>query len=286
LTLATSSVGFSADSTLIGAIDENHQLQVWTMTGKQIPITRTNQRYADFGFSPTGNTIYAYTTTGSVTVWNARSGQRVSDYAGLGPDITSVEYDGDERLLAVVSGPGYSPAPHLMTVISVAQRSGPLLSVSSSNVLSEPSFSDDGSLVMFGRAGSSTQVYQIGNSERVFDVDRLEDAFRFAPGLERFIVEEDDGKMALRLTATGALVATLGDWDDAAVFDAVSNTIAVSTDAGKVRLYHADNGEPIRVLNGHSGRIDQVSFVTVDGDRLLVTSGEDGVVRTWSVSDR
>ena len=59
--------------------------------------------------------------------------------------------------------------------------------------------------------------------------------------------------------------------------------IATASDDGTARLWSAKSGDQLAVLRGHGGGVVRVAF-TAD-DKRLVTSGEDGTLRVWRVSE-
>ena len=110
-------------------------------------------------------------------------------------------------------------------------------------------------------------------------------------GLER---GPDDATMIIMTGLEGARV-----WDlkqrstrfvlhhGAAALDAVANhrgtLIATASSDGTARLYSAKSGEELAVLRGSDEGVSRVAFT--GDDKRLVTTGKDGLVRIWRISE-
>lgn len=62
------------------------------------------------------------------------------------------------------------------------------------------------------------------------------------------------------------------------------NTVATVSNDGLIRLWQLPQLECIAELRDHDGDVNSTAFV--DGDRLLVSAGDDGILRTWNVETR
>ena len=60
--------------------------------------------------------------------------------------------------------------------------------------------------------------------------------------------------------------------------------MAVGSEAGDVRVYDMETGQPVAKCSGHSGGIYVLQFLP-DGSRL-VTAGFDGTVRIYDMSGK
>ncbi len=66
-------------------------------------------------------------------------------------------------------------------------------------------------------------------------------------------------------------------------FDHEGETIAIGDRAGKILILNSSNGKIIKTVNAHTARILDIEFSP--DNRLLASSGLDGVIRIWNVTD-
>ena len=64
-------------------------------------------------------------------------------------------------------------------------------------------------------------------------------------------------------------------------FSKNSQRIAVGYNDGRIEVYNPFDGELLVTLEGHHGRVNDLSFTR--HDRFLVSAGEDSTVRTWKL---
>lgn len=114
----------------------------------------------------------------------------------------------------------------------------------------------------------------------------------------RLVPTQKDGRVDISLTDPQNRTTTLRAEDDEALQELTAHALCPPTDicpvpllavAAHVRgeprlvLYHAQTGEELRWLTGHSERIRSVAFS--DDGKLLVSAAEDSTVCVWSLID-
>ena len=62
-------------------------------------------------------------------------------------------------------------------------------------------------------------------------------------------------------------------------------TLLATSDGATVRLWDPDSGFLIRVLEGHTGRVNAVCAVPTGNRTLLATASRDQKVRLWDSAD-
>src|SRR5258708_5202509 len=82
-----------------------------------------------------------------------------------------------------------------------------------------------------------------------------------------------------RKVLTRVLPVLPEDLVGSAAFDASGTRVLIGYDGGTARLWDAETGAELTVLQGHQGQVDSVAF-NPSGTRVLTTS-EDDTARLW-----
>lgn len=131
--------------------------------------------------------------------------------------------------------------------------------------------------------GATTPVGPVFGESRIQYVDGMDQRG------ERVVYwSSQDSNIVLIEVASGLELARIENGPGAAASGALSQdgTIAViggeaDADSRGLHVYDLEEGEELSVLSGHAGRTNDIMFLA-DG-RRVVTSGEDGLVKTWDL---
>jgi WD40 repeat protein len=201
---------------------------------------------ADAAFSPDGTTVVAAGNDRAAHVWDVQSGAELATLPHDGP-VLSVAFSPDGRLIATGSADGTArlwTAAGGLPVASWSHQRG--------------ARGDDVISVAFSPNGKRLLTVGGNRFARVFDVDRLTEAF--PDGLNNVVLVN-----AATFSHNGRWIATAGGDEF-------------------VRLWNADTGAPGPVFRG-TGRVNDLAFSP--DDTLIATAGtNDTIARVWNIAQQ
>jgi WD40 repeat protein/tRNA A-37 threonylcarbamoyl transferase component Bud32 len=244
----------------------------------------------DIVFGPDG-TIAAGNVDGTITLWDAATGQEVRTLRGHSGPVFGVAFSPDGRQLA--SGGGMADVKLWDVGGGQELRSfrGPAGRVPYLR------FSPDGRRLAAGSATGIEAPYKPG--VKVWELATGHEgasfqgrhwgnaAVAFSPDGRRLAsVNEWMTDLRFHDPATGREVRTVdleaGDGGYAVAWASDGRRLAVGGRDGSVVLWDADANARVAILRGHTGGVHDVAFSS-DG-RLLATAGADGAVKVWDAT--
>jgi len=203
-------------------------------------------------YSPDGKLIATGNGAGAF-LWDATNGNQIRRFPGPLEDIRGVVFSPDGAWFATSSHQEFYDGDnvHVWTYVRVCDvASGDQLwETAPPQEVSQIAFSIDGQTIL-GRSSMN------------------EGSFVF-----------------LWTAATGQLQQTLSgqyEMHDAA-FSPDGSLVVTGCGDRRARIWDATNGQELRVLQGHSERVDSAVF-SPDGSKILTSCGMDGTARIWDVS--
>lgn len=153
-------------------------------------------------------------------------------------------------------------------------------------------FSRNGKLLLAGGGRGANKgvvaVWDITTGERILTAgDELDVALAadISSNQKWIALGGPDRLVKIYSTATGEQLHKMKkhtDWVLAAEFNHTSTYLATGDRNGGVVVWDAEVGQEVQTFSGHRGAITALAWRTPD---LLVSSSEDGTVKTWSVKE-
>ncbi len=270
-------------------------------------------------FSPDGRTLAASGNDGTVTLWDADTGDQLRTLAGHDGWVVSVAFSPDGHTLATSGNDGtvtlwnpdtgdplrtltghdgwvvsvaFSPDGHTLatsgndgTVTLWNPDTGdPLRTLTAGGSGSTVTFSPDGDTLATGGDDGTIRLWNpdTGDPLRTLTVGSSGDTVTFSPDGQTLATSSNGGKVRMWDMDTGEQLRTLPSKDGvvySVAFDPDGDTLATGSDDGTIRLWNADTAEEHRALPGHDTTVNAVAF-SPDG-HLLATGSDDGTIRLW-----
>jgi WD40 repeat protein len=223
-------------------------------------FTRPTTRVLSVSFSPDGKSIVSGSDDEQVRIWSVESGdaRTLKGHSYWVPPwqvphhdnwVTSVSFSPDGQWIA--SGSGDS------TVKVWSLESGECVTTLRDHSLgvTSVSFSPDGKFIASGSEDRTVKVWSVESGECVKTLKGHRQKVQS-------VSFSRDGKYIA--SGTGTIVVLDNDYED--------NT---------VRVWNVESGECVKTLEGHSDRVNSVSF-SPDG-QWIASGSKDKTVRVWSV---
>jgi Tol biopolymer transport system component len=229
-------------------------------------------------FSPDGRRVVTASADGIARIWDAASGQVLTEFTGHQALIYTARFGPDGAHVATASGDGTAQVWDAETGKSVT-----VLSDHGRDVY-VAAFSPDGQRLVTASDDGTARVWDLGKGESTVlegHEEWLNDA-AFNPDGARVVTAAADGTARIWDAATGAeLLVLRGHLDsiNSARFSPDGNRVVTASDDDTARLWDATSGAEIGLLQGHGGYVLAARF-SRDGQRI-VTASADGTARIW-----
>src|SRR5262249_50091057 len=134
------------------------------------------------------------------------------------------------------------------------------------------------------------KLWDVATGRELLNVPDAGHAVAFSPDGRRLVTagEKGDGRwdpeagLLILDVTTGQVLLRICRGGHAVVFSP-DGTFLASISGGGIRLWDATTGAEIRILKGHSGRIDSLA-ISPDGKRLVSGGKDDKTVKVWDVA--
>jgi WD40 repeat protein len=199
--------------------------------------------------------------------------------------VAQLPVDPERSILLAIEAVAAAPTPEADSALRKALLQSHVFHVlpGDGNWILGISFSADGRLLL--TEGNDARVWEVDTGRRKTVLGDHPDGVYssdFSADGRRIVTTAKSGRVAwVWNAADGRLLHTLAGHEDfvrTADFAPRGNRIATGSYDGTVRVWDADTGALLAVLEGHGGRVERVVFH--DSGRWLLSEGE-GTVRSW-----
>jgi WD40 repeat protein len=242
-------------------------------------------------FSPDGLHLASGEVNGNVTLWDARTGNRLRTRRAHVWDVRALAFSPDGRRLAT-GGRG----DRLARVWHVSTGELVYNLPSDAKGVEGLAFSPDGKLLGSASLDRTVRLWDVGPG-RAGGVNPLILAYRehaqplapnglaFSADGQRLTSVSVDGVVKVWEAATGETVSTFhGDivWVASAAFSRDGRWLALGGENGAVKVYQTDPWKEVRTLEAHASVVRYLAL-SPDG-RRLASAGEDRTLKVWDVT--
>ena len=247
------SVTFSPDGTTI-ATGNYGTVQLWDAhTGQHKTTFEAHRAGVPYiAYSPDGNTLATAGAEGSddrVLLWDVQTGQHRTTFKGYTDSITSVAYSPNGKTIAMGSRNGVGTLWEAHTGQHIATFQG------HTSYITAVAYASDGNMIATAGRDGTVHLWDAGNS--------------------------------ILQTRTRTPKTTLVSHPDAfrsMAYSPDGNTLATGGRDGTIGLWHAQTGEKMAILEGHTAALNFVVF-SPDGT-VLASASNDATIRLWDVQTR
>jgi WD40 repeat protein len=276
-------VKLSADGTEVLSASADRTIRCWeTATGRplrRVPMAVTGR---PFTFTPSGKTLIAAGSDGSLRLLNVASGKEVRQIKGHWGPIDRLAVSADGTLLASAGGmvqvadkPTEDHAIHVWNLaagkelLQIAGHHGPVLGLLfSPDGKTLASASQDQTLRLWDLA-TGTEIRRLGEAQYVSGMAFSPDGKILATGAQHQAILWD--------TATGKELARLSEspsWNVTLAFSPDGRILALGYRDGTLQLWELFSRQEIARFNGPPGGISPQGF-SADGRLLITTDSEN-----------
>ena len=274
-------MSFSPDGKILASASWDNQIKFWNLDVSDKPVIETQTKVSTATLSPNSETIaIANTETFNIEIWNLE-GILINTLTGNKERISSLSFSPNGQL--IVSG-DWDKTIRLWDV----EGEGVLFQVLKGHKapISSVSFSPDGQLFASGSLDKTITLWRVSNDSKLFqfflqyssDIDEV-NRIAFSPDSQSIISASKDNIIRFwKLDGTEPKLLPEDFQVTDLSFSPNKKLLAFSSSDSTVRLW---NGKILRTLYGHQDRVNSVSWRS--DSLVIVTGGEDGAVKLWSI---
>jgi WD40 repeat protein/class 3 adenylate cyclase len=288
-------VAFLPDGEIVASHGDG-SVAVWNVDRPTEPVTTLGPAGGSedpvllIAASPEGDLVaFVRNASPVVAVWNVETSRLAFDYDTESEPITSIDWSGDGRYLALGS---YDGSVHVLD----ADDEGRRVFVGhepSPHYVQAVAFSPDGRTIAastFNREQPDTNHMSIWDWKAEKVLHKIGSvsvrSLAYDAAGERLALGFSDGKVEIRDASTGDIERSFGAGSVTVmnvVFSPDGELLATSGEDGAVRVFdtHAESGAQQLVLRGHQFLVSGLDFGP-DG-KTLASAGPDGVARVWAL---
>ncbi|HWN41240.1 MAG TPA: TIR domain-containing protein [Thermoanaerobaculia bacterium] len=252
-------VAFSPDGRLILTGSSDRTARLWEISTAKLlqKFSGHKKEVKAVAFSPDGRLALTGSTDRTARLWETATGKPLQTFSGHEDDVNAAAFSPDGRLALTGSSDRTARLWEVSTGRPLATLGGHSGSVWAGT------FSPDGRLVLTGSKDSTARLWETSTGNPVMVLTGWEPV----SGLSEEEPAVDEGGhggdvLAVAFSSDGRLILT-GSLDSTA------------------RIWEAETGKPLSVLEGHEAGIKTVTFSS--GGRLALTGSMDGTARLWPV---
>lgn len=266
-------VTFSPKGQFLASAGEDGKIQLWNNQGQPIKTWQAdNDRVSAIRFSPDGEILASVGGDNRLKLWD--NGQLVDAWEADSEQINSVSWDKTGDYLVTASA----------NSLKIWDREGTLIEILSGHgaeVLSA-SWHPEAAVIVSASTDKTVRLWKLNTIKAAEAVDKI----AFSPNSQFFASAGWDGTINIYATQDQRLIQQIPIADLSTItslsFSPDSQYIAASGD-NFIQLWQVSNGEQVRRLNGHQGRVTSIQFSP--NGQLLASGSEDKTVKLWSVKD-
>lgn len=279
-----SCVAFSPDGRLLLAGEASGKVTLRNVSDGTVIRTLQYDSGAinTISYSSKGNLIAIGNDNGMVAIWNSKSGRLMRAFSVNSARIVHVSFSTNGKMLLTAGYDGYVrlwQTPTFQKIIEIKAHKSYVKDVSLSN--------DNNRIWTVSSSDKAIRLWDAhsGLMLREYFTDGDVHSIALSPDESKILTAETYDHVAhLRDAKTGAILNTYSGPKDGLVNAVISpdgkSVVGSGSEDGKVWVWNLDNGQVIDQLEGHSFRVNDVTF-SPNGN-LIASSGADNLVQLWN----
>lgn len=235
----------------------------------------------NIAFSRDGTRLATGSLDGNTIVWDIATGRKLFTLSGHEFGVRDIAFSPDGSLLATGGFDGTAKIWDLQSgtlLHEIAGHQGLVLGVA---------FSSDGTRLATSSTDGTAKIWVAGTGELLFTLSGHNSGIpdiTFSPDGRKIATGSSDGTAIIWDAATAVPILTLTGHSagiQSVAFNADGTMLATGSEDNTARLWDAASGDEILTLPGSGGGVKGVAFNPAPGDKHLVVSSGDGIVRVF-----